>query len=188
MKYYSEYKEHLEWARKLTTDVLGFAPPPSPATDSFRADLAGLLCTAYIAALECCIKAIFTSFSREIHAVLGNVAEYHFERLSSKIHIDTIRKVYAGQFGEFYRLKFQELLDNKESEFLTRSGRSLREAYNNLLTWRHAFAHEGKKLATLDDVVSVLSLCEMVIYTLDDCMSARPPTMDSEEGRLVDAQ
>jgi hypothetical protein len=171
MKWAAEYEGHLSWIDGLTSDVLRHTPPTSPDNDLFRADLAGLLCVSYAAAFENCIKAIFTSFASSKHRILGNVASFHFEKINSKIHWQTIGDVHAAQFGTVYRKKYFELLDDAENEFLQQNRVSLKETYSNLLKWRHAFAHEGKKLASLEEAVAALPLSKKVIFVLDSAMS-----------------
>jgi len=48
---------------------------------------------------------------------------------------------------------------------------SMLEAYQNLITWRHAFVHEGKKLASLDEVVLAFPLSKRLVMVLDSAMS-----------------
>lgn len=171
MKFLPTYKNHLDWVDELTSQVDSHAPPPGTPADSFRADLAGLLSTAYVAAFECCIKAIFIEFAAKKHKILGSVAGFHFEKINSAIHVDTIAGKYAYQFGTAYEKAFRQRLKQEEQAILASHKVSMTEAYTNLVKWRHAFAHEGKKLATLEEVKKALPLAKKVIHILDDAMS-----------------
>ncbi|MBL0937162.1 MAG: hypothetical protein IBJ07_20675 [Rhizobiaceae bacterium] len=171
MKFEAQYRNHLDWAENLTKEVLSYAPPPGPQNDSFRADLAGLLSTAYVASFECCVKAIFNSFAVTKHKILASYIGHHFEQINSKIHYDTINSNYIRPCGIIYSEKFTELLKEKERKLLMEEQRSLRETYANLIKWRHAFAHEGKKLATLDEVTQAYPVAREIIYITDSAMS-----------------
>lgn len=171
MKFRTHYEVHLNWAEALTREVLRNAPSPSPVTDTYRADLAGLLSTAYIAAFECCIKEIFINFAASKHKIAGNMAGYHFEQINSKIHWQVIGDKYAGQFGVNYRKKYYELIADEETVVFKNEKVSLKKTYENLLTWRHAFAHEGKKLATLEEVSKAFPVAKRIIFKVDEAMS-----------------
>lgn len=171
MSYVAEFEHHLKWAESLTQDVLQHAPPAAAAADRFRADLAGLLSTSYVAALESCIKEIFNSFARSKSQLLASVTSFHFDKINSAIHYNTIADKYALQFGEPYRRKFRDLLKQEEEKVLAVDKTSMLEAYQNLITWRHAFVHEGKKLASLDEVVLAFPLSKRLVMVLDSAMS-----------------
>lgn len=171
MKFSSEYQTYLNWVDSLTANVLNTAPPAGPATDDYRADLAGLLTTAYVAAYENCIKSIFISFAGSKNRILSSMASFHFDKINSKIHYNHIGSTYARQFGENYRIYYNKTLDDKENDYLRTHGVSIKESYSNLLKWRHAFAHEGKKLATLEEVVSCKDISRHVIFIIDETMS-----------------
>jgi hypothetical protein len=172
MKFYAEYERHLEWAEMLTKQVLNVAPASNPANDRFRADLGGLLAVSYVAAFECSLKIIFTTFASKKNKILGHVAGFHFEKINSKIHWNVIGNSYAGQFGKNYQDEFFNKLEVKEKEILHIERQSIKETYANLLKWRHAFAHEAKILASLDEVVSAYPLAKNVVLLADEAMSA----------------
>lgn len=171
MNFATDYEDHLRWVEQLTADVLHHAPQPGTQADHFRADLAALLCTSYVAAFECSIKAIFTSFATSKHRILGTVAGYHFKRINSKIQIDRIANEYARQFGDHYRSRFKELVQQEEARILISDKTSMKETYHNLIRWRNEFAHEGKKLATLEEVTRALPIAQIVVRQLDRAMS-----------------
>ena len=47
---------------------------------------------------------------------------------------------------------------------------SVKETYANLIKWRHAFAHEGRSMTTLEEVIASLPIAEKVILALDHAM------------------
>ena len=171
MKFSGEYAPHLKRAEDLTATVLKFAPPPGPEGDAFRADLAGLLAIAYVAAFENCVKAIFIAFGTAKNPILGTVTEHHFQKLASKIHYDFLGDGYAAQFGQVYKAEYLKCLSANEVTVLAASQVSMKGAYANILTWRHKFAHEGVMLTTLEEVTAAYPAAKHVIQALDSAMS-----------------
>ncbi|MDO9474886.1 MAG: hypothetical protein Q7J28_17720 [Caulobacter sp.] len=171
MNFSSEYAPHLKRAEDLTANVLKFAPPPGPEGDAFRADLAGLLAIAYVAAFENCVKAIFVAFGTATHPVLGTVTEHHFEKLASKVHYDSIGNKYALQFGQAYKAAYENCLKAQEAAILAASQVSMKNTYANILTWRHKYAHEGVMLTTLEEITAAYPTAKRVIEALDNAMS-----------------
>lgn len=173
MNHFSSYEAHLLWVEDLTKNVLAHAPPAGPANDSFRADLAGLLSTSYVAAFECCVKAIFNSFAQsKKNKILVSITEHNFAQINSKIHYDAIGSLYIRPYGVSYHKEFVRLIAEKEEELLKNRKLSMKTTYANLLKWRHAFAHEGKKLATLEEVAESYSVAKEVIFITDNALSA----------------
>jgi hypothetical protein len=170
MKFSSAYAPHLKRAEDLTANVLKFAPPPGPEGDAFRADLAGLLAISYVAAFENCVKAIFVAFGTSTHPVLGTVTQYHFDKLSSKVHYDLISKKIL-QFGQDYKVAYNDFLNTQEEIILASSQVSMKSTYANILTWRHKFAHEGIMLTTLEEITAAYPTAKCVIEALDRAMS-----------------
>lgn len=173
MTYPVHLEAHLRWIDRLTAEVLRNAPPPGPVGDEFRSDLAGPLATAYFAAYECCIKAIFVQFAMKRHKILAASTGFHFDRLNGKIHWNTIADQYAKQFGETYKNKFLDELNKIETKILASKKVSVKKGYENILTWRNAFAHEGKKLCSLDEVVNTEPVSREIITLIDSVM--KPP-------------
>jgi hypothetical protein len=171
VKFIGEYAPHLKRAEDLTANVLKFAPPPGPEGDAFRADLAGLLAIAYVAAFENCVKAIFIAFGTATNPILGSVTEHHFQKLASKIHYDFLGDGYAVQFGQAYKAEYLKCLNAQEAQVLAASQVSMKGAYANILTWRHKFAHEGVMLTTLEEVTAAYPTAKRVIEALDSAMS-----------------
>lgn len=71
-----------------------------------------------------------------------------------------------------YHKEFVRLIAEKEEELLKNRKLSMKTTYANLLKWRHAFAHEGKKLATLEEVAESYSVAKEVIFITDNALSA----------------
>lgn len=173
MSFYAAFEPHLLWVDALTNNVLQHAPGPGPQNDDFRADLAGLLSTAYIASFECCVKDIFTSFARKKRSkILASVTGFHFSQINSKIHWQVLADTYTHQFGPVYRTQFLTLLQKEEQNVLASDKVSVKETYANILKWRHAFVHEGKKLTTLEEITAAYPYARRVITILDTAMSA----------------
>ena len=61
-------------------------------------------------------------------------------------------------------------LSEYESDAIKMDKVSVKETYANLIKWRHAFAHEGRSMTTLEEVIASLPIAEKVILALDHAM------------------
>ena len=48
---------------------------------------------------------------------------------------------------------------------------SAKTSFENLIDWRHEFAHAGKRLATLEEAVATEKIARKIIWALDEVMS-----------------
>ncbi|HEX8583017.1 MAG TPA: HEPN domain-containing protein [Allosphingosinicella sp.] len=104
----------------------------------------GFIATSAVTAYELAIKDIFYEFADKKHNVLGNVTRARFLRLNGKIKLDDLRKEHVKAFGERYLERFKRNLESTEDDYVRVHGSSPKTAYNNVITWRHTFVHEGE--------------------------------------------
>jgi RiboL-PSP-HEPN len=171
MSFATHFSPHLTVIDRLTSDVLRNAPVSSPAADEFRADLAGLLVTSYFAAYECCVKSIFVNFASSKNKLLASVIGRQFEKISGRIKLQIITDEYARQFGETYRTRLVDRIKLLEDEIMGTERLSAKASFENLIDWRHQFAHAGKRLATLEEVIATEKIARGIIWALDEVMS-----------------
>lgn len=107
-----------------------------------RSRYVGFVAVSAATVYELAVKEILTSFGAKKHKVLGNFVQKYFDRINGQIGKDRIEK-YLQFFGEKYAQKFRTKLEKLELDSLRVEGASIKSSYGNLLTWRHAFAHEG---------------------------------------------
>jgi hypothetical protein len=171
MKFAAVYKRYLDRASHLTESVVRYAPPPGDDPSGLRANLAGLLCTAYVAAFECSIKEILTTFASETHSVLGNFVAHNMDRINGRIKIDNISRDYIRPFGDKYEAKFKELIKTTEDTILIQNRKSVRNCYENIISWRNDFAHNGQHLASFEETCDAFPIAAHVILQIDATMS-----------------
>lgn len=104
----------------------------------------GFIATSAVTAYELAIKDIFYAFADQKHAVLGNVTRARFFRLNGKIRLDDLKKEHVKAFGDRYLERFKRNLNEVDDAYVRANGSSPKTAYNNVITWRHTFVHEGE--------------------------------------------
>ncbi len=155
----------------MAQNVILNAPVPNPASDSYRADLAGFLSVAYAAAFEECIKEIIKQFAKRQHILLHRVIEQKFDRINGRIKIDVIKDDYLKQFGEEYKKRFEAKIKLLEDHSLVSLGQSALSSYANIINWRHAFAHALERQTTIDEVQKAYPLAKKILHALDESLS-----------------
>ena len=129
----------------LVEDYLAHVDPMMAAlADPFvEARYTGFIATSAVTAYELAIKDIFYAFADKKHVVLGDVTRARFFRLNGKIKLDDLKKYHVKMFGEKYLTRFTKNLKNTENNYIITHNRSPKTAYNNVITWRNQFVHEG---------------------------------------------
>lgn len=74
---------------------------------------------------------------------MGKFARAKFDQLNGRIKIDSLKNEHIKMFGDKYVEKFSKKLNVKENLSLADSGTSIKSSYGNIITWRHAFVHQG---------------------------------------------
>lgn len=164
------YSNHLKRADALVNEVIANAPATSPRTDEFRADLAGMLCVSCVAQYENAIKEILVHHASRQHAPFGIFVERNFKKLNSKIERSDLEK-YAALYGDLFKDVLKSEIDRSDGAFQRRTRTSPKEAYTNMLRWRHMFAHSGQRCCTLEEVANGHSLSKRVIHCFSRCFS-----------------
>lgn len=137
-----DYAQHFQHADEiiehLTPLVIGAKNP------LLEAKYTGFLTVAAVTTYELAVKSIFISFAQSKHKVLGSFTESHFNRINGRIKIENIRNDYVRKFGDKYLKKFNNNLKKTGSLYLRNNQREITSSYDNLITWRNDFAHEGR--------------------------------------------
>jgi len=131
------------------------------------------MAVAAVTVYELCIKDIFWGFSSRKHKVFGTFVSKHFERINGRIRLCDIKGEYLPRFGEVYQRRFAARLKVAETLELRSSGKSITASYNNIITWRHQFAHEGSFVSTVtySEAVDCYTLGKEVIRVLAETMT-----------------
>lgn len=103
----------------------------------------GFVAVSAVTVYEQAIKDIFISFSRKKHSVFGEFAASYFSRINGRISSREIVSEFLPRFGEKYVRRFRRKRNQREKEILNSRQMSVLASYNNIITWRNQFAHEG---------------------------------------------
>lgn len=132
----------------------------------------GFVAVSAVTVYEQAIKDIFVTFSTRKNAIFGNFTKSHFDRLNGRISSREIVREYLPRFGEKYVNRFRKKRDRKEQELLREERSSMLASYNNILIWRHEFAHEGRvpSTVTFGEVEAAYSCGKHLIHCLAETM------------------
>ncbi len=141
---------------KKLTGMVGSAP----SDFDLRADLAGLLTVSLVSSYENAVKKILIYYADGHNDQFSFFVEKQFEKLNSRISLGDL-KGYAKKFDEVLESKF----DNELARVKVRlGGQPVEDWYDQLLQWRHAFAHAGQRTTTLEEVYKAHQFAKYVLF------------------------
>lgn len=141
----SVYTDHY----KLADDLIAHLTVTIPPTDfAGRARFTGYVSVSAITVFELSVKEIICDFAQRKHVTLGHFVASHFDRINGRVRLRNIQDDYLKPLGGPYLRRFKRHLGFAESALRRASRADLRSAYENLVTWRNDFAHEGRLPAT----------------------------------------
>lgn len=132
----------------------------------------GFVAVAAVTVYELAIKSIFIDFGTKKHKVLGTYTYNQFDRINGKVRLSNIRGDYIKPFGKKYLQRFDKKFDKLQRDTLRVEHISIKDGYNNIITWRNDFAHEGQapKSATYEDVTNAYRTGKRLITCLSETM------------------
>jgi hypothetical protein len=145
----------------------------TPALDPFLVSrYVGFFCVSAVTVIELAIRDILVEFATTKHKVFGAFCDELYERLNGRITLDDLRKTYIKKFGAKYVTKFSKILDEEERRELAEFRRSIKSSYGNLITWRHAYAHQGNlpSNASYLEAKQGFELGKQVLHCLNQAM------------------
>jgi hypothetical protein len=66
------------------------------------------------------------------------------DRINGRIKYRVLHEEYVLSFGDKYVRRFKQQVAKREREILISKGKSILSSYDNIVTWRNLFAHEGQ--------------------------------------------
>lgn len=150
---------------QLAKEIESFVPLNNQNIQ-FRADLAGLLVVAIAASYESCVKETLVNYATRHHTQFGVFAHNHYARLSSRVRLSDLYK-YARTCDDAVHHKFGVLLAQRKAKTSARIGKDFAKSYEQILSWRHDFAHEGLRNTTVEEALLTHTLAKRVLYTFD---------------------
>ncbi|MFP1928706.1 HEPN domain-containing protein [Lonsdalea quercina] len=142
-----ELLKNFKETEKLFDEIDNLAPAGKPSIDDLRATFAGLLVVSLASCYESCVKNILIDYADQHHDKFSYFVERQFEKINSKISISDLNS-YAKKFDINIYNKFKRELNKAENRL---GNSNISNKYKQILNWRHAFAHAGEKLTTIEE-------------------------------------
>ncbi|MDE8347983.1 MAG: HEPN domain-containing protein [Acidocella sp.] len=163
----ADLDEHFLELDKLVAKINSFVPADDKYRSvEFRADLAGLLVVAIASTYETCVKEILYEHANRHHLSFGNFTLRNYERLNSRVKVNDLQK-YCELFDPTIKARFKERLVTKKRCLLDRIGANIETSYEQILSWRHDFAHAGVRATTIEEATKTHMLGKRVLYIFD---------------------
>lgn len=152
----------------LTAEIEAIVPADaSYRTTKFRADLAGLLVVACAATYETCVKDILFEYADRQHPSFGGYTRRSYSKISSRVSVNDL-KAYCDKFEPSVKQRFQKRLSDRKKAILDRTGINIETSYQQILDWRHEFAHTGNRNTTIEEATKTHRFGKRIIYIFDD--------------------
>lgn len=152
---------------ELAFEMEKFVPVGNKGVDSFRADLAGLLVVTIAACYEDCVKTTLVEHASKRHVDFEEFTERNFSRLSSKVKVNDLHR-YARLYGGDAEKRFKEILKAKRVKISGRTGFNIEKRYEQILNWRHDYAHGGVKNTTISEDLEFHMFGLRVLYCFNE--------------------
>tara|TARA_B100000965_G_scaffold114772_1_gene94707 strand:+ start:1448 stop:1960 length:513 start_codon:yes stop_codon:yes gene_type:complete len=166
----SDIDRHLARVDKLVDEVQKFAPEGARGSEEFRSDLAGLIVVAIAAAYEACVKEVLVNYASERHPDFQAFVNNQFEKLSSRVNVSDLN-TYAKRFNPQIHSNFKERLKQRRDRLEGRVGVNIQTRYEQILSWRHEFAHAGIKNTTIQEATEFHKYAKRVLYCFDEAFT-----------------
>ena len=122
------------------------------------------------ATYETCVKEILFEYANKKHIDFGGFALRNYEKLNSRILIKDLKK-YCETFDPTICSSFKEGLATKKKKVLERVGKNIEVSYEQILSWRHEFAHAGIRQTTIEEAAATHRVGKRILYVFDDAFN-----------------
>lgn len=161
-----EYFDNLLRIDQLHREIEQFVPETQVTAGEFRADLAGLFVVAVAASYEACVKNVLFRYASGCHDGFGLYAGAQYEKINSKINMTDLHK-YAKTFHPDLSNRFKCLINRRRSYILKRANVDIVDSYDQILKWRHGFAHQWSRTTTITEAMRTHKAAMRVLYCFD---------------------
>lgn len=156
-------------------DLIGDMNAVVPANSGYqniklRADLAGLLVVAIAASYENCVKEVLYSKAGSHHPAFEAYARRQYAKINSRINVADLVK-YCDLYDPALKIKFKSKLSGRKAAVLARTGVNIEVMYEQLLDWRHDFAHAGVRSMTLEEATKAHLFGKRVLYVFAEALN-----------------
>ncbi|RKE93633.1 HEPN domain-containing protein [Sulfitobacter guttiformis] len=165
-----DLREHFSRVDKLVQEMNQFVPADARGVNEFRADLAGMLVVTIAAMYETCVKTTMILYAGRFGREFEGFTERNYNKLSSKISHRDLRR-YASTFDPNVCERFDAILDRRRKTAVRLSGKNPIRQLDQMLDWRHDFAHAGLRQTTISEAMSTHRLASIVILSFHKSFS-----------------
>lgn len=153
---------------RLYSEIVQFVPQDTQRIQ-FRSDLAGLLVVTMAASYENCVKEVLITFCSSHSPVFGVFASRQYDRMNSRINLSDLYG-YSKLFGDVIRQRFKDKLTKRRSTIMARTGRDIAEIYDQILRWRHQYAHAGQQNTTIEEAYAAHTFAKRILFIFSDAI------------------
>lgn len=152
---------------RLSSEIDTFAPVSTMGIGQFRGDLAGMLTVIISASYESCVKETIMNFASKHDHQFYEYTSRNYNRLNSKIALRDLYK-YTKTFDPKINEEFKRLLSERENSIQNRLGIKISSQYEQILKWRHDYAHAGTKDTTIEEAMRTHRFGVRVLFCFND--------------------
>jgi len=76
--------------------------------------------------------------------------------------------IYASTFDNSIHQKFKQSIGLRKERIMKKIGKDFTKAYEQILSWRHDFAHAGIRNTTVEEALKTHRLAKRVLYSFDE--------------------
>ena len=163
---------HLSKIDKLASEIYTFVPSDKIEAQQFRADLAGLLVVTIAASYESCVKETLVNHASKHHAAFGDYALNNYSKINSKIRVNDLKR-YATLFSPKISGDFNRLLQDRKKRISTRVGINIENRFEQILNWRHDFAHAWITNTTVEEAMKTHRYAKRILYVFDEAFNGK---------------
>lgn len=116
------------------------------------------------------MKETLINYASRHHVAFGNFAQNNYSKINSRIKINDL-KGYARLFGGNIDLDFKIKLSEKKSKTSNRLGINIENRFEQMLDWRHDFAHAWKTNTTIEEALRTHRFGKRILYAFDEAFS-----------------
>ena len=107
------------------------------------------------------------NYATRHHAKFGAFAQNQYAKLSSKVRLSDLYR-YASTCDSAVHHKLGQLLKRRKQRLVQKTGKHFTKAYDQILDWRHDFAHEGLRNTTVEEALATHTFAKRVLYAFDE--------------------
>jgi RiboL-PSP-HEPN len=164
-------EENFRHIRNLAKNIENLLGGESTTEQQLSNEFAGMFAVTIAATYEGIVKETLIAYAATFHQKYKEHMEKDFDRLNARISIDDLR-AYSRRFGlsewtghgiKKNSTTFHKILSETQVRVERRFRKDLIKSYENIFTWRHAYAHERSTLATFKDVYEAHRVAQYVI-------------------------